>query len=362
MASLLITFLLLVSFLSLSSSSSIVIPATRSESETRMLYEGWLIKHNKSYKNAQEKEERYAIFNDNLRYIDEHNTGNHSFKLGLNQFADLTNNEYRETYLGLEVAALNQTHKESDRYRFNKSDMLPNSIDWRDEGAVVPVKHQGNCNSCWAFSVVATVEGINQIVTGDLISLSEQELVDCYNKGCQSGYVNYAFEFIINNGGIDTEKDYPYKGQYRTCNTDKKNRKVVSIDSYEDVPHNDEKSLKKAVAHQPISVLIEAYGRDFQFYRKGIFKGYCGTAVDHAVTLVGYGTDDTTDYWLVKNSWGTYWGESGYARIKRNSYSIRGTCGIAMWPYYPVKKKNKGNPVEVKASANSCTNLYQSAS
>ncbi|KAJ6675870.1 CYSTEINE PROTEASE [Salix viminalis] len=148
--------------------------------------------------------------------------------------------------------------------------------------------------SCWAFSTIAAVEGVNKIVTGDLIVLSEQELVDCdksYNEGCNGGLMDYAFEFIINNGGIDTEDDYPYLGRDGKCDTFRKNARVVSIDSYEDVPVNDETALTKAVANQPISVAIEAGGRSFQFYESGIFTGECGINLDHGVAAVGYGTE-----------------------------------------------------------------------
>ncbi|RQW15005.1 hypothetical protein EHS17_16055, partial [Rhodobacteraceae bacterium CH30] len=188
----------------------------------------------------------------------------------------------------------------------------PEFVDWREKGAVAVVKDQGSCGSCWAFSTTGAVEGINQIVTGDLISVSEQELVDCdtsYNQGCNGGLMDYAFEFIIKNGGIDTEEDYPYTGRDGRCDATRKNAKVVSIDGYEDVPLNDESALKKAVSNQPIAVAIEAGGREFQFYTSGIFTGSCGTELDHGVLAVGYGSEGGKDYWIVKNSWGAEWGE-----------------------------------------------------
>lgn len=321
----------------------------RSEAEVAKIYEAWLVKHGKVHqKNSlTEKDRRFEIFKDNLRFIDDHNVKNLSYRLGLTRFADLTNDEYRSMYLGAKMEKKG-TRRTSQRYEARVGDSLPESIDWRKKGAVAEVKDQGGCGSCWAFSTIGAVEGINQIVTGDLITLSEQELVDCdtsYNEGCNGGLMDYAFEFIIKNGGIDTDKDYPYKGVDGRCDQIRKNAKVVTIDSYEDVPINSEESLKKAVSNQPVSIAIEAGGRAFQLYDSGIFDGTCGTQLDHGVVAVGYGSEDGKDYWIVRNSWGKSWGESGYLRMARNIAAPTGKCGIAMEPSYPTKDgQNPPNP------------------
>nr|BAH11164.1 cysteine protease [Hordeum vulgare] len=330
---------------------SIVFYGERSEEEVRRMYAEWMAEHHSTYNPIGEEERRFEAFRNNLRYIDQHNAaadaGVHSFRLGLNRFADLTNEEYRSTYLGARTKP-DRERKLSARYQAADNDELPESVDWRKKGAVGAVKDQGGCGSCWAFSAIAAVEGINQIVTGDMIPLSEQELVDCdtsYNQGCNGGLMDYAFEFIINNGGIDSEEDYPYKERDNRCDANKKNAKVVTIDGYEDVPVNSEKSLQKAVANQPISVAIEAGGRAFQLYKSGIFTGTCGTALDHGVAAVGYGTENGKDYWLVRNSWGSVWGENGYIRMERNIKASSGKCGIAVEPSYPTKTgENPPNP------------------
>ncbi|MQM16060.1 hypothetical protein Taro_049013 [Colocasia esculenta] len=328
--------------------------AGRTEDEVKLLYEGWLVKHGKAYNGLGEKDRRFEIFKNNLRYVDEHNRpeNNHSYELGLTRFADLTNEEFRAGYLGVKPGQKRPprlARAPSDRYRVADGEDLPEKVDWREKGVIAPVKDQGSCGSCWAFSTIATVEGINKIVTGDMITLSEQELVDCdtaFNQGCNGGLMDYAFEFIINNGGIDTEDDYPYKGRDGRCDPLRKNAKVVSIDSYEDVPVNDELALRKAVANQPVSVAIEAGGRNFQLYKSGVFDGLCGTELDHGVVAVGYGTDNGKDYWIVRNSWGEKWGEGGYIRMERNiASSTSGKCGIAIEPSYPIKKgANPPNP------------------
>lgn len=217
---------------------------------------------------------------------------------------------------------------------------VPDSIDWRKKGAVTQIKDQGSCGACWAFSATGAIEGINQIVTGSLVSLSEQELCDCdrtYNSGCGGGLMDYAFKWVIQNHGIDTEDDYPYQAAEKTCLKNKRNHRVVTIDGYTDIPANNEEILLQAVATQPVSVGICGSERAFQLYSKGIFTGPCSTSLDHAVLIVGYGSKDGVDYWILKNSWGTNWGMDGYMHMLRNSGNSQGVCGINMLASYPTK-------------------------
>ena len=187
---------------------------------------------------------------------------------------------------------------------------------------------------------MATIEGLHHITKGELVSLSEQELVDCVrgdSDGCNGGYVEDAFEFLAKKGGIASETYYPYKGVNKSCKVKKESHGVAKIKGYEKVPGNSEKALLKAVAHQPVSAYVEAGGSAFQFYSSGIFTGKCGTEIDHSVTVVGYGkAGDGPKYWLVKNSWGTEWGEKGYIRMKRDIHAKEGLCGIATSASYPT--------------------------
>ncbi|CBI37727.3 unnamed protein product, partial [Vitis vinifera] len=281
-------------------------------------FESWVSKHGKVYKSMEEKLHRFEVFRENLNHIDERNKEVSSYWLGLNEFADLSHEEFKSK----DVAD------------------LPESVDWRKKGAVTHVKNQGACGSCWAFSTVAAVEGINQIVTGNLTTLSEQELIDCdttFNSGCNGGLMDYAFAFIASNGGLHKEDDYPYLMEEGTCEEQKEDVDIVTISGYEDVPEKDEESLLKALAHQPLSVAIEASGRDFQFYSGGVFNGPCGTELDHGVAAVGYGSSKGLDYIIVKNSWGPKWGEKGYIRMKRNTGKTEGLCGINKMASYPTK-------------------------
>ncbi|XP_039131864.1 zingipain-2-like [Dioscorea cayenensis subsp. rotundata] len=356
MASQLILFLSF--FLFSFSSFYLVINAARSEHEIKLLYEGWLVEHHKNYNDLFEKDKRYEIFKDNLKFIDEHNAGNHSFTLGLNVFADLTNEEYRNTFLGFKQPTRQEINlHQNSVYNFSESLLLPDYVDWRRAGAVTPVKNQGQCNSCWAFSAIAAIEGLNQIITGNLVSLSEQEIVDCYKGSCGRGYMADAFQFIIDNGGIDTDDDYPYRGYFAGCDRNKIERRVVWIDGYESIPAYNENYIKMVAAYQPVSVAIEAYGQQFQFYTSGIFDGYCGTNIDHAVTVIGYGSENGIDYWLIKNSWGQRWGENGYVKLHRNINMPQGKCGIALYASYPTKSSGMNNVNPLKAQEQSSANV-----
>ncbi|XP_059442479.1 vignain [Corylus avellana] len=314
------------------------------------LYERWRSHHTVS-SNLDEKHKRFNVFRENVMHVHNTNKMDKPYKLKLNKFADMTNHEFRSTYAGSKVKhhrMFRGRQLGSRSFMYENEDTVPPSVDWRKKGAVTAVKDQGHCGSCWAFSTVVAVEGVNQIKTNKLVSLSEQELIDCdteKNEGCNGGLMEYAFEFIKQKGGINIETNYPYKATDGTCDASKENSPVVSIDGHENVPANDENALLKAAANQPVSVAIDAGGSDFQFYSEGVYTGKCGTELDHGVAVVGYGiTLDGTKYWIVKNSWGAEWGEKGYIRMQRGISEKEGLCGIAMEASYPIKNKSN-NPL-----------------
>nr|CAB3471247.1 unnamed protein product [Digitaria exilis] len=334
-----------------SSNSIVQPPAERPDEEVRRMYEEWKSEHGHRRRPSRSKcdlagdgEEdrlRLEVFRDNLRFIDAHNAeadaGLHTFRLGLTPFTDLTVEEYRARVLGFRARRRAAARRDGTtrHLRRHGGDQVPDAIDWRQLGAVTDVKDQEQCGGCWAFSAVAAMEGINEIVTGNLISLSEQEVIDCdsQDSGCNGGNMQDAFEFVINNGGIDTEADYPFTGTDGACDANRVNEKVVTIDDFMNVAANSEAALQEAVASQP-----------------GIFNGICGTKLDHGVTVVGYGSENGKDFWIVKNSWNTTWGEGGYIRMARNVLSPRGKCGIAMDASYPVKYSSSSNNPMARAA------------
>lgn len=220
---------------------------------------------------------------------------------------------------------------------------LPASVDWRLKGAVTRVKDQGYCGACWAFAAAGAIEGQHFIKTGHLMSFSVQNLLDCSrsfkNIGCDGGNTNWAFQYVIHSGGIDTEYNYPYRAMDGYCRNDVNlDQYYAKIRSFVTLPIGDEKQLQYAIANiGPIAASIDASDREFQQYISGMYNGYCRndkSSLDHSVLIVGYGTDEYEgDYYIVKNSFGKKWGENGYFRLARNQNN---RCGIATEANYPL--------------------------
>tara|TARA_B100000963_G_scaffold361923_1_gene400918 strand:+ start:4549 stop:5907 length:1359 start_codon:yes stop_codon:yes gene_type:complete len=303
--------------------------------KTTFLFNKWLEQHNKYYYTPQEYIKRLNIFNENTLHI--LSNKHKSFKMAHNHLSDKTTDEYRHL-LGFKYVPHLQ-RKEYSLNRLNSETFIPESVDWRDKGAVTPVKNQGQCGSCWSFSTTGALEGAYFIKTGTQVEFSEQELVSCdkVDQGCNGGLMDNAFKWIEDKGGLCSEDSYPYdsgQGQSSRCHT----CKAVNgsrVTNYVDV-QNSTDALALAVSKQPVSIAIEADKLSFQFYRSGVYKANCGTNLDHGVLLVGYGTENGLDYWLVKNSWGPSWGDQGYIKIlKEDNPENGGECGILLSASYP---------------------------
>ena len=301
----------------------------------------YFTEYNRYYNSFTEVTDRFNIFHDNLYFINDHNANaNSSFTLGINQFTDMTNQEFKDRFVNGLGAVVGSTSCKSFS---STASGAPSSIDWRAKGAVTSVKDQGQCGSCWTFSATGAIEGAWAIAKGKLIDFSEEELVECAglkygSMGCNGGQMDGAFKYVIENGQC-TLSSYPYTsgtGQSGSCKTSC--TPVATLSSCSDVTPNDQISLKGAVAKQPVSIAIEADTRYFQSYSSGILDSTsCGTNLDHGVLIVGYGEQNGMKYWNVKNSWSSSWGDNGYVKILRSdSTNDKGICGIAMQPSFPT--------------------------
>lgn len=323
----------------------LIIPlfATLIQSETPFLdrFENWVAKFRIQFQTKQTLYDTLRKWMTNDEYIERINQANKPYRLAHNQFSGMDEFDFIQYVKNVEL----MYHSEPTiSYELNKT-ALPPAVDWRNN-AVTPVKDQGQCGSCWSFSTTGALEGIYAIHTGKLLSFSEQQLVDCDNfkyggkdHGCNGGLMDNAFSWIQKNGGLCTEEAYPYisqTGETESCKTTCDLVPNSHIQSWVDVEPTDQ-ALMSAIAHQPVSIAIEADQRDFQLYESGVFTGKCGTTLDHGVLVVGYGTENNNDFYLVKNSWGTTWGDEGYIKLGRGSQynDGQGQCGILLEASYP---------------------------
>lgn len=303
-------------------------------------FKEFMTKYGRVYESPEEEHRKFLIFDASYRVVQAQNAKNDSYTLAINEFADQAVSEFQSTRLGLSAPVAKKMwgslpYLGLDLYR---GISLPSSVDWVAKGAVTPLKDQGTCGSCWSFSAIGALEGAWQIATGNLVSLSEQQLVDCSsdNGGCRGGDMDLAFTYLQKHGAC-TESSYSYKSHVGKCLASNCSVAIPkgSVMGYVDVPVDNTSALLEAVAYQPVAVAIDADHTAFKLYKSGILTQDCGTSLDHGVLLVGYGSENGVDYWKVKNSWGTKWGEEGYIRMKRG-LPKDGECGIKARASYPM--------------------------
>ncbi|XP_062063091.1 procathepsin L-like isoform X1 [Lepus europaeus] len=301
----------------------------------------WKAQHRRAY-SPQEEWRRRAVWEKNMKMIDLHNEeysqGKHGFSMAMNTYGDMTSEEFRQVMNGFH----NQPDKKEKVFWRAVFHEVPSSVDWRDKGYVTPVKNQGRCGSCWAFSATGALEGQMFRKTGRLVSLSEQNLIDCSrpagNYGCRGGLTNRAFQYVKDNGGLDSEDSYPYEGRDGPCRYNPQ-ESVANDTGFVQIPKQEEALMEAVATVGPIAVAIDASHPSFVFYKEGIYyEPNCSRKhLDHTVLVVGYGFEgaesDNQKYWLVKNSWGKGWGMDGYMKMAKDRNNH---CGIVTAASYPT--------------------------
>ena len=287
--------------------------------------------YGKSYAAPEEARYRLNVYNANLRKIAEHNAKHLPWTLGVNQFADIGEEEFTYKFCGCARDPKSRTGRVTPIYGD-----APARVDWREKGAVTEIKDQGSCGSCWAFSTTGTVESAYFIKTGKLVSLSEQQLMDCAHDpdyeaaSCGGGWPWSVIDYVSDHG-LCTEGSYPYLADDQDCKADSCEVAVKTKGKVQ-LPQGDEESLANAVALNPVSIVLDATA--MQFYSSGIITR-CSELINHAVLAVGYGEENGIKYWIIKNSWGVSWGESGYCRIEKDVGGM-GRCGLTYSSVYPT--------------------------
>ena len=313
-----------------------VISATNALSAIEFEYMNYCAEFNKVTNDVEEFNFRLSNFAATDAFIKENNSGNETHVAGHNQFSDWSHAEYK--------AILGYVRGERDTRKVQIFDESANAetVNWVTAGAVTPVKDQGQCGSCWAFSTTGSLEGAHFVASGELLSFSEQQLVDCAyikygNYGCNGGLQDNAYNYYEAGYKAELESVYPeYTASKGSCRYDASSATAVTVSNYDAITPDSVSQMKAGLQQQPLAVSIEADKMVFQTYTSGVLDSTkCGTSLDHAVLAVGYGNDAASglDYWLVKNSWNTTWGDQGY--IKLAIVDGEGICGVQMEPLAP---------------------------
>ncbi|XP_052772950.1 procathepsin L-like [Mya arenaria] len=302
--------------------------------------------YNRTYSSNREELERRLYWEDTLRFVQEHNLrfdrGEETYTVGESDFADMAEDEFQRLYLSsLVIPPEDEREEEVVDYEDDMDMDLPLEVDWRTKGAVSPVKNQGACGSCWAFSAIGALEAAVKIKTGKAVDLAEQELVDCAyrrfgNYGCRGGWMNNAFKYIELRGGVDTESCYPYSGRRSSRCSHKKSCVGARMSGHRDTQKGSESNLAQTLnQHGPVTVAADVNSPGFMHYRQGVYNNpSCDKRrPNHAMVSVGYGSSRGLNYWIIKNSWGQGWGDKGYVFMAKDKGDL---CGLANHASYPV--------------------------